>query len=100
MPESKGRAKPRLHPAPCGAEGQGRQPAWFVPVMLGLMVVGLLWIVTFYITGPALPDPGDRPLEPRRRLRPDAHRLRDDHPLALSLRRSGLSTGVVPTGDE
>ena len=25
-------------------------PAWFVPVMLGLMVIGLIWVVTFYIT--------------------------------------------------
>lgn len=25
-------------------------PAWFVPVMLTLMVVGLLWVVTFYIS--------------------------------------------------
>ncbi len=25
-------------------------PAWFVPVMLTLMVVGLLWVVTYYIS--------------------------------------------------
>lgn len=25
-------------------------PQWFVPVMLGLMLVGLIWVVTFYIT--------------------------------------------------
>lgn len=25
-------------------------PAWFVPVMLGLMIIGLVWVVTFYIT--------------------------------------------------
>ncbi|GAB3117235.1 hypothetical protein GCM10027055_28270 [Janibacter alkaliphilus] len=25
-------------------------PSWFVPVMLGLMVIGLIWVVTFYIT--------------------------------------------------
>ncbi|MDN5716333.1 MAG: cell division protein CrgA [Janibacter sp.] len=25
-------------------------PAWFVPVMLGLMLIGLVWVVTFYIT--------------------------------------------------
>lgn len=24
--------------------------SWFVPVMLGLMVLGLIWVVTFYIT--------------------------------------------------
>ena len=26
-------------------------PRWFVPLMLGLMVVGLLWVVTYYISG-------------------------------------------------
>lgn len=25
-------------------------PSWFVPVMLGLMILGLVWVVTFYIT--------------------------------------------------
>lgn len=30
-------------------------PPWFVPVMLGLMIIGLLWVVTFYITGQQYP---------------------------------------------
>lgn len=25
-------------------------PEWFVPVMLALMIIGLIWVVTFYIT--------------------------------------------------
>ena len=25
-------------------------PPWFVPLMLGLMLIGLVWVVTFYIT--------------------------------------------------
>jgi hypothetical protein len=33
-------------------------PAWFVPVMLGLMLAGLLWVVTFYITSGGFPVPG------------------------------------------
>ena len=40
----------RLHPARRAHEGQGGNPVWFVPVMLTLMVVGLVWVVTFYIT--------------------------------------------------
>ena len=34
-------------------------PPWFLPVMLGLMILGLLWIVTFYVTagGARLPVP-------------------------------------------
>lgn len=30
-------------------------PSWFVPVMLGLMILGLLWVVTFYITSERYP---------------------------------------------
>ena len=52
MPESKGRKKPTYTP-PRSAQstGQAPNPRWFVPLMLGLMVVGLLWVVTFYISG-------------------------------------------------
>lgn len=25
-------------------------PSWFVPVMLGLMLIGLVWVVAFYVT--------------------------------------------------
>ena len=41
-----------LHAAPHGAE-QPRtpNPRWFVPVMLALMLIGLVWVVTYYISG-------------------------------------------------
>ncbi|WP_084342518.1 cell division protein CrgA [Janibacter corallicola] len=32
-------------------------PSWFVPVMLGLMIIGGLWVVTFYITQQQYPVP-------------------------------------------
>lgn len=32
-------------------------PPWFVPVMLTLMIVGGLWVVTFYITKQQYPVP-------------------------------------------
>ena len=34
---------------------ESRNPSWFVPVMLGFIVVGLLWVVVFYISGSMLP---------------------------------------------
>lgn len=34
---------------------ESRNPSWFVPVMLGFIVVGLLWVVVFYISGSTLP---------------------------------------------
>lgn len=32
-------------------------PPWFVPVMLTLMILGLVWVVTFYITRQQYPVP-------------------------------------------
>ncbi|MBD3781627.1 MAG: cell division protein CrgA [Micrococcales bacterium] len=52
MPESKGRKKPAYTPPrTAAASQQGPNPRWFVPVMLTLMVLGLLWVVTYYISG-------------------------------------------------
>ncbi|MEP7193628.1 MAG: cell division protein CrgA [Actinomycetota bacterium] len=60
MPESKGRAKPKYTPP---AQNRPKKttmanPPWFVPVMLGLMLVGLIWVVTFYIVEGKAPIPG------------------------------------------
>jgi hypothetical protein len=35
-------------------------PGWFAPVMAGLLILGLLWIVVFYLTAGSwhLPIPG------------------------------------------
>lgn len=30
-------------------------PVWFLPVMVGFMLLGLAWIVVFYISGSLLP---------------------------------------------
>ena len=58
MPESKGRAKPSYTPPPPRrAKKTMSNPPWFVPVMLGLMVLGLLWVVTFYVTAAVYPIP-------------------------------------------
>ena len=52
MPESKGRSKPvYTPPRTAQKKNQAPNPRWFVPVMLGLMVIGLLWVVTYYISG-------------------------------------------------
>ena len=57
MPESKSRKK--ATPAtPSAPKALGPNPPWFVPTMLGLMVLGLVWIVTYYVAGGTLPIPG------------------------------------------
>jgi len=52
VPESKGRKKATYTPqeAPRAQKVKTGNPSWYVPVMLGLMILGLLWVVTFYIT--------------------------------------------------
>lgn len=58
MPKSRGRDKrtstppPEFSPKPAAVN-----PTWWVPVMVGLMVVGLVWVVTFYISREQFPVP-------------------------------------------
>jgi len=33
-------------------------PVWFKPIMVGLMVLGLLWVLVFYLSGMQFPIPG------------------------------------------
>jgi hypothetical protein len=60
VPESKSRKKKAARPESAApvAKPQGN-PRWLVPVMLGLMVLGLAWIVVYYLTsaGLGLPIP-------------------------------------------
>ncbi len=52
MPESKGRNKATYTPPRTAQKPQLQtNPPWFVPVMVGLMVLGLLWVATYYISG-------------------------------------------------
>ena len=55
MPESKGRDKRVYTAPPKPSKAKVGNPPWFVPVMLTLMVLGLLWIVVFYITSQRFP---------------------------------------------
>lgn len=61
MPKSRGRegAKQRAQRAteidPPMSQGLPSNPSWFVPVMTGLMILGVLWVATFYVTGGSWP---------------------------------------------
>lgn len=58
MPESKSRKKPKAPRPPRVPKPESGNPRWLVPTMLGLMLVGLAWIVLFYLSGGAqLPVP-------------------------------------------
>lgn len=56
MPVSKPR-KRTDHATPQTSAAQAYKPnaVWFKPVMFGLMIIGLLWIITFYISEGAFP---------------------------------------------
>ncbi len=40
------------------AEGEAApNPVWFKPVMVGFMLLGLVWVLVFYISGSRFPIP-------------------------------------------
>jgi hypothetical protein len=55
VPESKPRKKTARAAEPVSAQAYKPNPVWFKPVMFGLMIIGLLWIITFYISEGQLP---------------------------------------------
>lgn len=60
MPESRIRKKAAYTPPPVAGSGSGEpkpNPRWFLPLMLGLMLIGLAWIVVFYVSESQYPVP-------------------------------------------
>ena len=57
MPESRVRKQTPFTPPPAKVTIRKPNPQWYAPVMLGLMVLGLLWVVVYYITQRAYPIP-------------------------------------------
>ncbi|WP_372699595.1 cell division protein CrgA [Arthrobacter sp. JSM 101049] len=56
MPESRTRRKARRVSEAANKYGDAKPlPAWYKPVMFGLMILGLLWIITYYISQGVLP---------------------------------------------
>ncbi|MEO6531181.1 MAG: cell division protein CrgA [Specibacter sp.] len=58
MPESKSRPRPTKGPATTpSSKTQKPNAVWFLPVMVTLMLLGLVWIITYYISDGTLPIP-------------------------------------------
>lgn len=58
MPESKTRRKNRKpHDGDHSQTYDKPLPKWYKPVMFGLMVLGLVWIMVYYISQTVLPIP-------------------------------------------
>lgn len=66
MPESTSRRKPKsqapARPVVLG-EDEAENPTWYKVTMFGFMVVGLIWILTFYISSARYPLGSATPLD-------------------------------------
>jgi len=59
MPESRIRRKSTFTAPTAGKSSAPKpSPRWFAFVMVGLLVLGLAWVVTYYITQGKYPIPG------------------------------------------
>ena len=60
MPESKKRKKAVYTPPPPvgGVKKKGPSPVWLAPLMLALFLIGIAWLVTYYIAGTDMPVVG------------------------------------------
>ena len=56
MPESRARKKAGYTPAPKSSTPRP-SPPWYAPVMAALFLIGLAYIVTFYVTESRYPVP-------------------------------------------
>ena len=56
MARTSARTKPE-RPAETRSGEQAPNPVWFKPVMFGFMLLGLVWIIVFYVSGSTLPIP-------------------------------------------
>ena len=97
MPKSKVRKKTVYTPPP--GEGRSRTPVKvagpthpvYIAVMLGLMLLGLVWLVVNYIAGPEhRVDERAGLVELPHRLRAHRHRPADDDEMALTCRITSL----------
>lgn len=50
MPESRIRKKAAYTAPPAKSAGPKTNPRWFIPLMCTLFIVGLLWIVVYYVS--------------------------------------------------
>jgi Cell division protein CrgA len=57
MPESRLRKKGAFTPPPPKSSGPRPSPRWFAPVMVGLLILGLVWVVVFYLSQTKYPVP-------------------------------------------
>jgi hypothetical protein len=55
VPESRNRKKADFTPPPTRGENTVKHRPWVAPLMLTCFIVGLVWIVVFYVAGDQIP---------------------------------------------
>lgn len=55
MPKSRVRSKQAYTPPQTRSPKKQVSPPWVAPLMLGCFLVGIVWLVLFYVTGGSLP---------------------------------------------
>jgi uncharacterized RDD family membrane protein YckC len=60
VPESKKRKKAVYTPPPAAgaSKKKGPSPVWLAPFMLALFLIGIVWLVIFYLVGVDMPFVG------------------------------------------
>ena len=59
MPRSRIRRKSPFTPPVISRQKELRIRNWVAPIMVGLFLIGLVWIVTYYIAGQSVPVMSD-----------------------------------------
>jgi hypothetical protein len=55
VPKSRSRAKVAYTPPPTRSTKKRVSPPWLAPLMIGLFLIGIVWLVLYYVTGGSLP---------------------------------------------
>jgi Cell division protein CrgA len=55
VPKSRVRAKAAYTPPPARSAKKRVSPPWVAPLMVGCFLIGIVWLVMFYVTGGSLP---------------------------------------------
>ena len=55
MPTSRVRQKAAYTPPPTRSAKKRVSPPWVAPLMVGLFLVGIIWLILFYVSNNAIP---------------------------------------------
>jgi hypothetical protein len=55
VPKSRVRKKTAYTPPPTRSPKKAVSPPWVAPLMVGLFLIGIIWLILFYVTNNALP---------------------------------------------